>query len=119
MKNENNNKTIIKKEDLDNFSKDDLSQNQSYFESNHKDFVIDHLLNNGLNWFEYLLKKSLINDNILNTKIIENNNEFIDQIENNSTAPKNRWFNSIMSFLLASIFVLIGVIIVCLIVIFT
>ncbi|MDE6893867.1 MAG: hypothetical protein K2J02_00640 [Malacoplasma sp.] len=52
-----------------------------------------------------------------NNNIVEKDN--IDsQIQNNSTAPKNRWFNSIMAFLLASIFVLLGVIVVCLFVIF-
>ncbi|MCF0217604.1 MAG: hypothetical protein HUJ42_00970 [Malacoplasma sp.] len=38
--------------------------------------------------------------------------------KNIKTAPKNRWYNSIMAFLLSGIFVLLGVIVICLLVYF-
>ncbi|BAC44709.1 hypothetical protein D8X55_01440 [Malacoplasma penetrans] len=37
---------------------------------------------------------------------------------NIKTSPKNRWYNSSMSFLLASIFALLGVMVICLIIYF-
>ncbi|MDE6645754.1 MAG: hypothetical protein K2J69_00375 [Malacoplasma sp.] len=112
MKNENK-KISNNKKSLDQINKNNSSSNQTHFESNEK------TLKNNLNWFEFLLSKSfnVASVQMNNNNIVEKDN--IDsQIQNNSTAPKNRWFNSIMAFLLASIFVLLGVIVVCLFVIF-
>lgn len=41
-----------------------------------------------------------------------------ENFNNIKTSPKNRWYNSIMSFLLTSIFGLLGVMLICLIVYF-
>lgn len=113
MKNEK--KKILNKNSLNQTNKINPLSNQNYFESNKK------ALTNNLNWFELLLSNFTV---VSVQKINNNNNNIIEdntinsQIINSNTAPKNRWFNSIMSFLLASIFVLVGVIVVCLFVIF-
>ena len=89
-------------------------KNKKKESSNLKKIDDEKKLINNMNWFELLI-------------FFKDKNNFqisLDQYDKTKTdsqiktAPKNRWFNSIMSFLLASIFVLIGVIIVCLIVIF-
>lgn len=42
----------------------------------------------------------------------------MDEFKKIKTAPKNRWFHSSMAFLIAAIFVLLGVLSICLIIMF-